>query len=78
MTTYTTKDGDTVDYICAKFYGATSGGRVEAVFAANPGLADIPLTPGAVPGPELPAGIKITLPVVDAPITQIVKIFGDQ
>ena len=75
-TTYTTKDGDTVDYICAKFYGATDGGRVEAVFAANPGLADIPLTPGAVPGPELPAGIKITLPVVAPQAKQIKRIFG--
>lgn len=66
--TYTTKAGDTVDFICAKYYGATNGGRVESVFLANPGLADY--------GPELPAGVKISLPVI-APKTKTIKrIFG--
>jgi len=70
MTTFTTKAGDTVDYVCAKYYGATNGGRVEAVFAANPGLADY--------GPILPAGVKITLPVISVEPQQMIQIFGDQ
>ena len=51
--TYLTTQGDTVDYICWKYYGAQSG-LVELVLEANPGLADI--------GPELPAGMTIVLP----------------
>jgi phage tail protein X len=67
-TIYTTKQGDVVDYVCAKYYGGTSGGQVEAVLVANPGLADY--------GPELPSGVKITLPVVSAVPQQITQIFG--
>lgn len=52
----TSIQGDTVDLICWRHYGATSG-AVEAVFAANPDLA----AKGAV----LPFGTKITLPDVD-------------
>lgn len=67
-TTYTTKDGDTVDYIAWKFYGATANKVVEAVLEANTGLADH--------GPTLPAGITITLPEVAAPaMTQGVKLW---
>lgn len=60
-TTYTTKDGDTVDYIAWKFYGSTANKVAEAVLEANAGLAD--------QGPVLPAGIRITLPEVAAPAT---------
>lgn len=58
-TTYTTRDGDTVDFIAWKFYGATTNQVVEAVLAANRGLADY--------GPQLPAGLAITLPEIAAP-----------
>lgn len=62
MTTiYTTKDGDTVDAIAWKFYGATTNKVVETVLDANRGLADY--------GPELPAGLQITLPAIAAPAT---------
>lgn len=54
--TYRTREGDTLDWICWKRYGRTTGRVVEAVLAANPGLADR--------GPVLPAGIDITLPVL--------------
>ena len=60
MTTiYTTRGGDTVDFIAWKFYGATTNQVVEAVLAANRGLADY----GAV----LPAGLTITLPEITEP-----------
>lgn len=60
-TIYNTREGDTVDYIAWKFYGSTTNQVVEAVLAANRGLAD----QGAV----LPAGLAITLPEVTAPAT---------
>lgn len=57
MSTYLTKDGDTVDYVAWKFYGRQSGRVVEQVLEANPGLADY--------GPELPLGLLIELPEVE-------------
>lgn len=54
---YTSSDGDTVDYIAWKHYGTQAGQITEQVLAANPGLAAY--------GPLLPAGVVITLPVVD-------------
>ncbi|MGQ3289050.1 tail protein X [Sphingopyxis sp.] len=56
---YVTRDGDMVDWIAQKHYGATSNRTVEIVLEANPGLADR--------GEKLPAGITITLPAVDRP-----------
>jgi len=50
---YRTKDGDVLDAICARHYGA-SPSRVEAVIAANPGLA--------AKGPLLPSGVLVVLP----------------
>ncbi|XPV77922.1 MAG: tail protein X [Desulfovibrio sp.] len=58
MTKYRTKDGDTVDAICWKYYGRTED-TTEAVYMANVGLAD--------KGPILQAGIIITLPEIAAP-----------
>lgn len=49
----TAMQGDTVDLICHRHYGNTAG-ITEAVYAANPGLADL--------GPVLPIGTPITLP----------------
>ena len=51
--TYTTADGDMVDAIAFRQYGRTAK-VTEAIYAANPNLADH--------GPVLPAGIVITLP----------------
>lgn len=45
--------GDTIDTLCLRHLGTTSGGTVEATLAANPGLADL--------GPVLPAGTPLTL-----------------
>lgn len=56
-TIYTTKDGDTLDYLCWRYYGQQSG-AVEAVLAANSGLA--------AKGPVFDAGVVITLPVIDS------------
>lgn len=55
----TAMQGDTVDLICHRHYGRTAG-VTEAVYAANPGLADI--------GAELPLGTPVTLP--DLPTQQ--------
>jgi phage tail protein X len=58
-TIYTTREGDTVDAIAWRFYGATDNRVTEAVLEYNPGLADY--------GAELPAGIHVTLPDVETP-----------
>lgn len=59
MATYITREGDTVDYIAWKFYGATTNQVVEKVLEANRGLADR--------GPVLPGGLSVSLPDVTAP-----------
>lgn len=53
MAAYVTRDGDMLDWICWRHYGR-SAGAVEAVLAANPGLADL--------GPVYAAGLTIALP----------------
>ncbi len=68
--TYQTKDGDSIDAICHRFYGQTSNGEVEATYEANRGL-DL----GAY-GPELPAGLMITLPVVSPARRDVVRLFS--
>lgn len=56
---YTTKEGDTVDYIAWRVYGTQSGQIVELLLDANRGLADR--------GPILPSGLKINLPDMPEP-----------
>jgi phage tail protein X len=65
---YLTKTGDTVDYVCWAYYGSTDNGQVEAVLAANNGLADY--------GPILPAGVAISLPVITATPAPSLTILG--
>ena len=55
MPVYQTKENDVLDKICFKHYSHIRG-TVEAVLAANPGLADH--------GPVLPAGVLISLPML--------------
>lgn len=62
MTTYVTKDGDTVDFVVFKYYGHTGQKAVEQVLAANPGLADR--------GPILPHSVRIELPDLTPPPAQ--------
>lgn len=50
------QQGDTVDAICWRYYKATAG-ITEAVYNANPGLADC--------GPVLPHGQPVKLPRID-------------
>ncbi|CAM3949773.1 tail protein X [Xenorhabdus thuongxuanensis] len=52
---------DTVDEICWRFYGRTTG-MTEAVLLANPGLADY--------GTVIPAGLVIEMPDVTTESTQ--------
>ena len=62
MTTiYQTREGDTVDYIAWKYYGALDNRVVEKVLEANPGLADH----GAI----LPADLRIVMPIIVKPAT---------
>ncbi|WP_037228631.1 tail protein X [Roseobacter sp. GAI101] len=51
---FVSSDGDVLDQVVASHYGDTSGLKVEAVLAANPGLGAL----GAV----LNAGVRILLP----------------
>jgi phage tail protein X len=55
VTRYRTQEGDVLDRVCWKHYGRT-GGVVELVLEANPGLAGR--------GPVLPIGMDIVLPDV--------------
>lgn len=54
---YRTRQGDQVDAICWRYYGRENA--AEAVFEANPRLADL--------GPILPTGIEIELPDLATP-----------
>ena len=59
--------GDTPDAICVRYYGRTEG-VVEAVLAANPGLAEL----GAV----RPHGTAVELPDVQtAPVAETVNLW---
>lgn len=57
-TPYVTREGDVLDEICRRVYGEQKPGQVEAVLAANPGLADR--------GVLLPSGVLIILPALEA------------
>ncbi|MBD0392035.1 tail protein X [Wolbachia endosymbiont of Pentalonia nigronervosa] len=64
MTTYYwTKEGEMIDLICWRHYGAT-GGVVEVVLEANPGLAEY--------SGSLPSGLKIKLPIIKEPLKKSV------
>lgn len=51
---YITRQNDILDDVVFRYYGDTDRRIVETVLEANRGLADY--------GPELPAGLTITLP----------------
>lgn len=57
MNTYTTRQGDTADYIAWKYYGTQGGQVTEQLLQANPGLAER--------GPVLPGGLVLNLPAID-------------
>lgn len=63
-----TQQNDTVDAVCWRHYGRTTG-VVEAVLEANPGLADH--------GPVLPIGLLINMPEQQtaAPERQMVQLW---
>jgi phage tail protein X len=63
---YRCKEGDMLDWICWKHYGRQST-AVEAVLEANPGLAE--------EGPMFSAGTLITLPDLEEPELDIVRIW---
>jgi phage tail protein X len=61
MVSYLTRDGDMLDWICWRHYGAREG-AVELVLDANPGLAARPIV--------LDAGVTIVLPELPSPSPQ--------
>ena len=68
--TYISKAGDVVDEIAFNQYGACTADTLNAMFAANPGLAGL----GAI----LAAGVVITMPdapPVTAPASQSVSLW---
>ena len=67
--TYRAEQGDTLDFICWKFYGQQSG-AVELVLDANPGLASL--------GPVIPVNTTITLPDLPKPATEVqpIRLWG--
>lgn len=56
---YSSSDGDMLDMVALAHYGSAEAVVLDAVLAANPGLAAV--------GPVWPAGLEITLPVVATP-----------
>ena len=59
--------GDTLDAICARYYGRTQG-VVETVLAANPGLAEC--------GVVLPHGTAVELPdVSSSPVSETINLW---
>lgn len=67
MAKYRTKDQDTVDLICWKFYGNTNPGTIEGVYEANRHLAKR----GAV----LPSGLLIELPAIQVKPLETVRLW---
>ena len=65
-TTCRTSEGDLLDTLCQHYYGHLSG-TVEAVLAANQGLADEPQ--------PYRAGLLITLPDLPAPQIESVMLW---
>ncbi|WP_101743994.1 tail protein X [Citrobacter koseri] len=59
--------GDTLDALCARYYGRTEG-VVETVLQANPGLSEL--------GVILPYGTAIELPdVASSPVTETINLW---
>ncbi len=66
---FVSSDGDLLDQVVAGHYGDTAGRKVEAVLAANPGLA----ARGAV----LDAGVRILLPDLETSTpTETAQLWG--
>lgn len=61
---YRTRDRETVDLIAFKVYGST-GGVVERILEANPGVSDF--------GPTLPSGLLLQLPSIEPATVTIVQ-----
>lgn len=61
-----TRDGERLDTLCRRHYGHLRG-SVEAVLAANPGLA--------TRTPHLPGGVRVVLPPLPAPAPARVRLW---
>lgn len=67
---YQTREGDTLDLICHRYYGSTYQKQVEIVMEANRALALADF------GPVLPKGLTIILPEITPPTKQVVRLFS--
>ncbi len=65
MTQVISIQGDSVDSVCWRYYGRSSG-VVEQVLQANPHLAQLDII--------LPIGTPINLPIIDTPTKQKVSV----
>lgn len=63
MQTYKTQDGDVLDAIAWRHYGALSAELLRNLYAANPHVVELPTM--------LPAGVAITLPPEAAPSDEV-------
>jgi phage tail protein X len=68
MTGYRAREGDTADLIAWRVYGRQDAGVVEALLAANPGLADH--------GVEIPAGTLVAIPVAAPAVAASVRLWS--
>ncbi len=68
MTEYKTKQGETLDEICHRFYGSTYAGQVEAVLDANRALD---LGKYVI----LPTAITIRLPALSVKPEETIRLF---
>ncbi|KOR19302.1 tail protein X [Burkholderia cenocepacia] len=64
--TLRTSDGDVLDTLCYRYYG-TLQGTVEAVYDANPGLAN--------QRQPFVSGVEIVMPDLDAPRVESVQLW---
>lgn len=65
---YEAREGETLSYVCWKYYGARSD-AVPAVLEANPGLS--------AAGAQMPAGLQFILPDLPAvPAPETVQLWG--
>lgn len=60
-----TLQGDTLDLLCLRHLGTTTGGVVEQAMELNPGLCD--------GGPVIPTGTAVTLPEPTATAPQALE-----
>lgn len=65
---YRVSQGDMLDHICFRYYGASAVGALEQVLKANPGLSAY--------GAKLPMGLVIDLPELEKEDASPIVLWG--